>query len=146
MADKLADEGARDETPSTSKSWRPEDCGFCEFRRNTPTNFTSGKNGGAFLFGSNAWVEVADDDYPMLPSDASMDSRKRTRGRTRKFVDLVENDGTEEVREIAGAVPTIYEMQGGASRKRPDGVENKDACIEQSCPTTTQRRWTSRKR
>ena len=42
-----------------------------------------------------------------------MDSGMSTRGRARKFVDLVENDGTEEVMERACTVPTIYEMHGG---------------------------------
>ena len=138
LADKLADEGAREETPCVSKPRRPEGGGFCEVRRNYPTRFTAGKNDGAVLFGDNTIIEAAE--------NANMDSGMSTRGRTRKFVDLVENDGIEEVRERAGTVPTIYEMQGAIAEAARRCGKQKKAYSERSCLDITLRRWTLRNR
>ena len=90
LADKLADEGAREETPCTVKPWRPEDGGFCEFRRTYPTRFTADRDDVDFLFGNITRIEAAE--------NASMDVGVGTRGRTRKFVDLAEKEDTEEVK------------------------------------------------
>ena len=86
LADKLADDGAREETPCTCKPWRPEDGGFCELRRNYPTRFTADKNDGDFLFGNITRIEAAE--------NASRDVGVGTRGCTRKFADLAEKEDT----------------------------------------------------
>ena len=75
LADKLADEGAREETPCTFEPWRPVDGGFCEFRRNYPTRFTVDTNDGNFLFGNVNCKDAAE--------SANMDVSASTRGRTR---------------------------------------------------------------
>ena len=62
------------------------------------------KNDGNFLFG-NVNSKVA-------AENANMDVSASTRGRTRKFVDLVEKEDSEEVRGRVGIVPTIHEIQG----------------------------------
>ena len=46
----------------------------------------------------------------MAVGDANIDVSMRTRGRTRKFVDLVEEEDLEEGRRREGIVPTIHKI------------------------------------